>query len=186
MTWAIWITGLPGSGKSTVTKELLNLLKKYNIKARYLNLDKVRKRYVKNPKYTSKERDFVYKRFAEEGLKYLDKENVIYDATAHKLKYRNYVRNRVKDFIEVYIKCPLGLCIERESKRNAMVKEMYKKAIIRKVTGKSFPELGEVIGIDVKYEENKDAEVIIDSSKIQPKDAAMIILKCLLKKISKE
>ena len=43
--------------------------------------------------------------------------NVVYDATAHKLKWRNFARGRIEDFLEVFIKCPLDTCIKRESKR---------------------------------------------------------------------
>ncbi|MBW2980926.1 adenylyl-sulfate kinase [Candidatus Woesearchaeota archaeon] len=179
MAFAIWITGLPGSGKSTIAKELLKLLDKNKIKAEILRLDKIRKKYAPKPRYTDKERDFVYRKFVDEGFRLVKKnKNTIYDATAHKKKYRDYARKNIKNFIEVYVKCTLDVCIKRESKRKAglVMANMYKKALERKKSKKKYPKLGQVIGVDVPYEENKGAEVKINSNKIRPKQAARIIL----------
>lgn len=178
MAFAIWITGLPGSGKTTIAKALLKKLAENNIEAEFLRLDEIRKKIVPNPEYTAEERDMVYKAYADNGIELVGEgKNVIYEATAHRKGYRNYARNSIKNFIEVYVKCPLNVCIERESKRKEglVTAEMYKKALERKKTGKKFPELGEVIGVDAPYEENKKAEVVIESEKIGPEKAAEII-----------
>jgi len=177
MAFAVWITGLPGCGKSTIAKELVKLLNKNKIKTEILRLDKIRKRYVKKPKYTDKERDFVYRKFSDEGIKLVKNNNIIYDATAHKKKYRDYARKKIKNFIEVYVKCPLDVCIKRESKRKAglVMANMYKKALERRKSKKKYPKLGQVIGVDVPYEENKKAEVEINSNKTRPQQAAKII-----------
>lgn len=185
MAFAIWITGLPGSGKSTIAKDLVKILNKNKIKAEILRLDKIRKKYVKKPKYTGKERDFVYRKFVDEGIALIKKDkNLIYDATAHKKKYRNYARKKIKNVVEVYVKCPLKICIGRESKRKGglVIANMYKKALERKKSKKKYPKLGQVIGVDVPYEINKKAEIKIDSTKIKPKQAANKIfkkIKCL-------
>lgn len=168
---AIWFTGLPGSGKSTIAREVKKKLRGWV----FLRLDEVRKKYVPKPKYTASERDYVYKMYGEEGLKLIAKgKRVIFDATAHKLKYRNFVRNRVESFVEVYVRCPLKICIERESarKQGLVIAEIYKKALIRKRTGKRFVGLGKVIGVDVPYEVNKKAEIVVDSSKMSAKQCA--------------
>lgn len=173
----IWITGLPGSGKSTIAKELLKLLDKNKISYKYLRLDKFRKKIIAKPKYTEEERDFVYRKLADYAFRISKNNNVIIDATAYKRRYRDYLRKKVKNFIEVYVKCPLNICIKRESKRkNGLVMAaMYRKALERKKTGKEEKNLGQVIGVDVEFEENKNVEVIIKSDKINPKEAARII-----------
>lgn len=175
----VWVTGLPGSGKSTIAKKLLKLLDKHKISYKYLRLDKFRKKIVPKPKYTEKERNLVYRKLADYAFELSKNNNIIIDATAHKKTYRDYLRNKVKNFIEVYIKCPLEICIERESKRKQglVMAEIYRKALERKKTGKQFKNLGQVIGIDIKFEENKNAEVIIESDKISPEEAALIIFK---------
>lgn len=182
MPFAIWVTGLPGSGKTTIAKAALRLLKKSHISAAYLNMDLLRKKLVKKPGYTSKERDIAYKKFADIGVSlYKQNKNVIFDATAHKLKYRNYARKHIRNFVEIYAKCPLKICIEREAKRKQgkIMAGLYKMALMRKKTGKKFYGLGKVIGVDVKYEENKNAELVIRSDKIGTLKAARIIFKFL-------
>jgi len=185
MTFAVWITGLPGSGKSAIAEALLNDLKKHSINATYFNMDLIRKKLVEKPEYSNKERDIAYKKFADSGIsEYAKGKNVIYDATAHKLKYRNHARKRIKKFVEIYVKCPLSICIKRETKRKSkqIMAELYKKALIRKRKGKKFKRLGRVIGIDVRYQENKKAELAIKSDKINPSKAAKIIFTFLKSK----
>ena len=104
--------------------------------------------------------------------------NVIYDATAHKAAWRAKARSAIKNFMEVHVKCSIEDCIERETKRkDGLVQaELYKKALERKRTGKKFQGLGKVAGIDVPYEEGPKAEVMIDSGKLKPEEAAGLVL----------
>lgn len=180
--WAVWITGLPGSGKSSIAKALEKTLKKNKIEVLLLNLDSFRKKIVPEPKYTEDERDLVYNTliFMTEFLT-LHELNVIIDATGHRKKWRDSARTRIKNFIEVYVKCPLEICMQREAtrKNNLVMRSLYKKALKRLKIGKQYKGLGEIIGIDVPYEENENAEIIIESEKVKPNEAAKLILKKL-------
>ncbi len=181
MPFAVWITGLPGSGKSTIAGELTKKLKN----TRYLRLDEIRKQYVSKPEFTDEERELVYSKFIEEGVSEIAQgRNVVYDATAHKLLWRREARSRIRDFIEVYVKCPLPLCIKRESARTVglVLAGLYKKSLERKKTGKQFEGLGKVVGVDVPFEENENAEVVIDSEKLGPKEAADIVFEEIKKR----
>ena len=165
--WAVWFTGLPGSGKSKISKIVCEMLTDNGITCERIEMDAIRKQYVRNPEYTDEERDFVYEKlvdFAEKGVK--SGKNIIIDATAHKRLYREMARKKIKRFIEVMVRCPLSICIERESKREKglVVAQMYRKALERKEKGAQFEDLGPVIGVDVLYEENPGAEIIIDNS----------------------
>ncbi|MBW2999589.1 adenylyl-sulfate kinase [Candidatus Woesearchaeota archaeon] len=176
MAYAIWVTGLPGSGKSSTAKELVKKLKEVE----FLRLDVFRKEIVPEPKYTEEERELVYTKLAERAIELVNQgKNVIVDATAYKKKWRDLAREKIKNFVEVYIKCPLDVCIERESKRKQglVTAEIYKKALDRKLTGKQYKELGDVIGVDVPYEENEKAELIIDAVKPIPEERAEIVIK---------
>ena len=181
MPFAVWITGLPGSGKSTIAGKLI---KKLN-NTEYLRLDEIRKKYIADPKFTDEEREAVYSKFIDEGVSRISEgKNVVFDATAHRLIWRNNARKKIKDFIEVYVKCPLEACIERESSRagGLVLADLYKKSLERKSSGKQFERLGKVIGVDVPYEENKKAEIVIDSEKTGPEEAAEKILEELKKR----
>ncbi|MFC1559842.1 adenylyl-sulfate kinase [Candidatus Margulisiibacteriota bacterium] len=175
MSFAVWITGLPGSGKSTIAKELIKHLE--NVE--YLRLDEIRKKFVKAPKFTDEERDFVYRAFAEEGIKALKRNrHVVYDAAAHKLKWRDFARGRIEEFIEVYVKCPVDICIKREGKRKSkhVIADLYKKSLERKKSGKVFKGLGQVVGVDVPYEESKNTDIVIYSDKVSSEEGADLIL----------
>jgi adenylylsulfate kinase len=171
MPFAVWITGLPGSGKSTIARELAKELKNTD----YLRLDEIRRKYIKDPKFTDEEREKVYSKFTDEGVSSIIKgRNVILDATGHKLSWRNEARKKIKDFIEVYVKCSLQSCINRETAREGglVTADLYRKSLERKKTGKIFEGVGQVVGVDVPYEENRNAEVVIDSEELGPKEAA--------------
>jgi adenylylsulfate kinase len=174
MPFAVWVTGLPGSGKSTIAKELIKKLKN----TEYLRLDEIRKRYINEPKFNDEERELVYSKFIDEGISRIHEgKNVVFDATAHKLQWRSQARSRIKNFIEVNVKCPLDVCVERESKRGEglVLANLYRKALERKSSGKMFEGLGQVVGVDVPFEENGNVEIEIESEKIGPKEAASAI-----------
>jgi len=129
-----------------------------------------------NPRYTEEERDIVYgtiafvaKLLTENGV------NVVVDATANRRRYRDKARMDITLFMEAYIRCPLEVCIERESRRKGRAyhapEAVYKKAF----TGESRT----VPGIGVPYEEPLDPEVTVDSDKMSPEECAKKIFETM-------
>jgi adenylylsulfate kinase len=115
--WAIWITGLPASGKSSVTRGLSRELAHRGIHFEVLESDKARKHLTPNPTYSNEERDAFYRsligfgdQLAQAGV------NVIFDATANKRVWRDEARRRFPRFIEVYLDTPLEVCVSRDPK----------------------------------------------------------------------
>jgi len=83
MAWAIWITGLPGSGKTSIAREVADGLKDERLKT--LQLDEIRIIVTPQPTYSEQERDIVYA-FLAYTAKVLTEcgVNVIIDATANR------------------------------------------------------------------------------------------------------
>jgi adenylylsulfate kinase len=169
MSWVIWITGLPGSGKSSIAIEVKKLIHESVI----LNSDELRKIVTPNPRFSGNEREYVYK-----ALVYTAKtvselgHKVIIDATANKRIWREIARKLIPNFFEVYLRCPLDLCMEREKTRldtHEAPKDIYDKG--RK--GSPVP------GLNVPYEEPENPELVIDTEKISPPVAAKMILKMI-------
>jgi len=182
--WVVWMTGLPGSGKTVRAKELLKKLDEDEIKYEYLRMDEIRKILTPQQEYTEKERDYAYraliliaKFLTDNGV------NVVMDATGHRKVWRELAKELIPNFAEVYIKCPLSVCMKREASRrdNLVVSNLYRKALERKLKNKKRKSVGEVIGVDVPFEESAKPDLIIESYKFDPRESAIKILKVLNK-----
>jgi adenylylsulfate kinase len=176
--WCVWVTGVPGSGKSVISHALLEKLKAEGINAQILSSDMLRKVVTPKPSYSLEERDIVYatlvliaKLLTENSV------NVIIDATGNLRRYRDKARKQIPRFIEAYIQCPLDICIERESKRVLTFyapKDIYKKG----ATGKSLA----VPGLGAPYELPLKPEVTVTSERLGPEKCAQKILETLTEK----
>ncbi len=166
MSWVIWITGLPGSGKSTVASSV----QEKAAGAVMLRMDEMRKIVTPTPDYSDSERDHVYR-----ALVYTAKtlyglgHSVIIDATGNKKEWRGLARELIPDFYEVYLMCPIGICVEREQTRidtHSAPEKIYDKGRA------GWP----VPGINVPYEEPERPELLIDTEKESPEKAAEKII----------
>lgn len=187
MAWVIWLTGLPGSGKTTIAQEFLELIDSPEA-LEVLRLDAFRKRIIPDPLYTEEERDMVYNALGVMAC-FLHRHgvNVLIDATAHRKKWRDRARDQIQAFYEVYVKCPIDICMERESNRldDLIVSEMYRKALERKKNlnaGKPCGkyDVGDVVGIDVPFEEPECPELIIETDTLTAREGARLIYEMLL------
>ncbi len=176
---AVWFTGLPGSGKSSISRKVSQKLKDQGVNIHYLQMDKRRKVYFPEPDYSSSEREQAYSMFAREAAQLAGKGLfVIMDATAPKKSMRDLARSLIDNFAEIHIDCSLETAMKRESQRpeGLVMADLYKKAQERKRTGKDFPGLGQVIGVDVPFEKDPNAELTIKNDNLtldQAVDQAM-------------
>ncbi len=162
----IWITGLPGSGKSTIADAISDARPDFVI----LRMDDLRKIVTPEPTYSESERDIVYRSivFTARKLSELN-HNVIIDATGNLRRWRDLARELIPRYAEVYLKCPLETCLQRESGRieaHNAPKDIYKKG------KEGWP----VPGVAAPYEEPLNPEVVIESDKTSVPDAISIIL----------
>ena len=173
MSFCLWLTGLPGSGKSTILQELSRIFSESGIEAVTLSLDRIRKILTPEPKYTNEERALVYRSLVlmaqllvEQGEK-----NVIIDATGNRREFRDLARRLIQEFAEIYVKCPLKTCQVRETSRQGQLvqKELYKRASKGALKG-------ELPGISAPYEEPENPEVLVASDLLSPHESAKRIM----------
>lgn len=150
-----------------------------------LSMDRIRPMLFPNPKYSDEERDAAYRALVlAASLLSKTGTNVLIDATGHKLVWRNLARKVCRRFVEVYVKCPIEICIERETRRknNKLVrKKLYSSALRRLRTGRKNYGLGKVPGVDQPFQPSRKAEIVLDSSVEKPKAIAEIATKQLAK-----
>jgi adenylylsulfate kinase len=145
------LTGLSGAGKSTIAERLSMKLKDDGHRIEVLDGDIVRKEIGQLFGYSREERIKVSKilRFTAKLLNN-NGISVIIAAISPYQEMREQYRREINDYIEVYVKCPLEVCVERD------VKGIYKKALQG--------DLKNVIGVDEAFEIPKDPHVLVDSS----------------------
>lgn len=180
---ALWFTGLPGSGKSTIARAVLQALLDQGVDAEWLQMDERRKAYFPEPKYTDEERRAAYRMFAEEARDLAAQGKIVLmDGTAHKLAMREQARKLIPGFIEVHVRCDLETAMAREAGRpdGLIMADLYAKALERKQSGKEFEGLGQVVGVDVRFEKNPNAEITLDSRDLSVDDARDLVLAYLM------
>jgi adenylylsulfate kinase len=167
MSWAVWITGLPGSGKSTVALQIKGKV----ADAVILRIDELRKIVTPTPAYSGKELEYVYKALVYTAKTVYDLgHNVIIDAAGNRQLWRKLARIVIPDYYEVYLKCPLDLCVEREKTR------IESHSAPEGIKGK---EGWPVPGDNAPYDEPDNPELVIDTEITSPEDAAEQIIKIL-------
>ena len=115
--WAVWITGLPASGKSTVARGLAAAIEAMGVSVQVLESDALRKVLTPRPTYTTEERETFYNALIHIGtLLASNGVNVLFDATAHRRRWREQARETFPRFLEVFVDTPLEVCAERDPK----------------------------------------------------------------------
>ncbi len=160
---AIWLTGLPASGKSTIVAALKPQLEDLGCVVEVLESDTVRRILTPTPTYSHEERDLFYRALAFMGARLVAHGvTVIFDATANRRVYRDFARGLIPRFIEVAVECPLELAMQRD----------YKGTYQRGQRGES----ATVPGLQDAYEQPLNPEVRIDTTKTTANDAAVKVL----------
>jgi len=161
--FAIWLTGLPASGKSAIAATLRPQLEALGLRVEVLESDELRRTLTPTPTYSREERDLFYRAMAFMGSRLVAHGvTVIFDATANRRTYRDFARTLIPHFMEVAVECPLEICMARDKKGT------YKKGL----AGES----ATVPGLQDTYEAPLKPEARIDSARTSPEAAADLIL----------
>jgi adenylylsulfate kinase len=150
--FTIWFTGLSGSGKSTLSEIIEERLKARGRNVEILDGDIVRTHLSKGLGFSREDRDTNIKRIAFVcGLLTRNGVICISAAIAPYSEAREWARHEIKNFVEVYVKCPIEVCRQRD------VKGLYKLVDEGKI--KNFT------GVDDPYEEPEHPELVIETDK---------------------
>ena len=161
--FTLWFTGLSGSGKSVIADEVAKVLLHRNMNVERLDGDIVRKSLTKDLGFSKEDRDkniervtFVAKLLSRNGVATL-----VSFISPYREK-REEARKVIDNFVEVYVKCPLEVLIERD------VKGLYKKAL----NG----EIEDFTGISDPYEEPEHPQIVVKTDKESVEESVAKVL----------
>ena len=165
--FTIWLTGLSGAGKSTLARAVELHFNALNYDIEVLDGDSVRTHLSKGLGFSREDRDTNIKRIAfVSGL--LTRHGIvnIVAAISPYREVREWARQEIGNFVEVYVKCPIEVCRVRD------VKGLYKQ--VDEGTLKGFT------GIDDPYEEPEHPDLVIETDKETVEESATRILASLV------
>lgn len=164
--FTLWFTGLSGSGKTTLSNRVEEALLERGLNVEVLDGDVVRTNLSKGLGFSKEDRDtnirrigFVCNLLTRNGVA------TIAAAISPYRAIREENRELIKRYVEVYVRCPLDVCVQRDPKG------LYAKAeagVIPQFTGVSDP-----------YEEPEKPEIIVDTDKENVDQSVAKILRTL-------
>jgi len=161
----LWFTGLSGSGKSTLAYKLEEDLFAKGVRTYVLDGDQIRGGLNKDLGFSAEDREENIRRIGEVAKLFVDAGIVVLTAFISPYrKDRAIARSLVgvDEFVEIYVKCPLEICQQRDTKG------FYKKA--RLGTIKQFT------GIDDPYEEPENPEIVLETDRMNAEECISRIL----------
>ena len=150
--FTLWFTGLSGSGKSTISERVALRLQRRGIAVEVLDGDVVRTHLSKGLGFSHEDRDenikrvgFVCQLLTRNGVAAVASVISPYRAA------REHNRRLIGNFVEVYTRCPVEVCAQRD------VKGLYQKAAAGEIKG--------FTGVDDPYEPPGSPEVVCHTDK---------------------
>jgi len=164
--FTLWFTGLPGAGKTELSRRVEEILLERGLKVEVLDGDIVRTNLSKGLGYSKEDRDINIKRIGF-VCNLLTRNDVVAIAAAISpyRETRDYNRKLIGRYVEIYVKCS----IEELKKRDP--KGLYEKALkgeIKNFTGVSDP-----------YEEPEKPEIVVDTEVETEEESTNKIIKTL-------
>ncbi len=170
--FVVWLTGLSGSGKTTIAIDLEKELLKRGLRVQRLDGDIVRKSLTRDLGFTEEDRKknieritFVTRLLAKHGVATLV--SFISPYISVRDNARNEVNEEKAKFVEVFVKASVDECARRD------IKGLYEKAF----SG----EIPNFTGVSHPYEEPPTPEVVCDTEFETVEESTQLILKHLEK-----
>lgn len=166
MGFTVWFTGLPSSGKSTLARMLEQVLVERGERVEVLDGDEVRLRLSRGLGFSKEDRDENIRRITYVAKLITRCDGVaITCAISPYRALRDEARQEIGHFIEVYVKCALDVCIDRD------VKGLYAKALRG--------EIPVFTGVSDPYEAPLAPEVVVETDREVPEESLAKILRQL-------
>lgn len=165
----LWMTGLSGSGKSTIAIGLEKQLHQKGYLTQILDGDNIRSGINSNLGFSDEDRTENIRRIAEISKLFLNCGIITIDSfVSPTIKIREHARHIIgnEDFIEVFINTPLELCEKRD------VKGLYKKA--------RAGEISHFTGIDAPFEVPLNPDIEIKTEQQSIEDSVQSLLEKIL------
>jgi adenylylsulfate kinase len=164
----VWLTGLSGSGKSTIGNRVDQLLAERRVRSFVLDGDNVRQGLSSDLGFDAAARSENIRRIGEVAKLFVEAGVVVITAFISPFREdRARVRARMGpgDFVEVWVAAPLEVCEARDPKG------LYRKA--------RAGEMKEMTGIDSPYEEPGSPEVVVRSDQEDVEASAQRVVRYL-------
>jgi adenylylsulfate kinase len=168
MSFTVWFTGLPCSGKTTLSRRLFNYLKEWGFQAHLMDGDAIRAQLPRPLSFSKPDRDNHGRRLGALAQD-LNRKSIIsiVAAITPYAETRDHNRRKIKNYIEVFCCCPVSVAESRDSRG------LYAKARAGKITN--------FTGISDPYEEPVAPEVKVCTDREDIETCLTRILICLEK-----
>lgn len=165
----LWLTGLSGSGKSTIAKALERRLFDDGFFAQVLDGDNIRSGINRNLSFSEEDRQENIRRIAEVARLYLHSGIICINSFISPTRAMREMAQSIigaGDFLEIFINAPLEVCEDRD------VKGLYQKARRGEIKG--------FTGIDAPYEPPVSPAVEVRTDNLSVEESVEKILHVLL------
>lgn len=164
--FVVWLTGIPGSGKTTIGRLLEEELRQRGCDVEVLDGDDVRRNLSPDLGFGREAREthnrrviYLAKLLARHGVP------VIVPLISPYRQIREQARSEIPRFVEVWVKCSIDECIRRDPKG------LYRMALAG--------EIKDLTGLQDVYEEPSQPEVIVETDREGPQESAQRVMSCL-------
>ncbi|MBQ1223165.1 MAG: adenylyl-sulfate kinase [Oscillospiraceae bacterium] len=163
----VWMTGLSGSGKTTIAEETERRLLAEGIPAFILDGDKLRHGLCNDLGFSDADRSENIRRTAESAKLFRDSGTVAVVTLISPFRSARDAARKIvgDDFVETYVKASLDACISRDPK------SLYKKALAGEI--RSFT------GIDSPYEEPENSDLVLDTESMSEEDCVEALISAI-------
>lgn len=168
-TFVLWLMGPTSAGKTTIGRLFVEEMRAADSPAIHYDGDEIRSFFGKMLGFRPEDRlravsicAHLANKASEAGL------NVVVSALTANDDARVFIRENIPNLVITYLKCPISICIERDSRG------LYRKAREGKVDPKT------LIGLDKPYAPPDCPDIVIDTSEHVPDESIMVLKKSLM------